>query len=65
MTFDSFVSSISSLAEKTGVSVDFSTDDDTGKHIARCSDGTTITGNSTSLKLTVRWGSGHTAMTTI
>ena len=40
-----------------------------GTHIARVSDGTQIIGNSTSRKISVRWGSGihggHTAMAVI
>lgn len=65
MSLDYFKSSVTALAERNGLSVDFSTDEDTGKHIAKCSDGTTIIGNPTSSKVTVKWGSGHTAMATI
>lgn len=65
MSLENFVSAVTALAKKNGLSVDFSTDEDTGKHIAKCSDGTTIIGNPTSMKVTVKWGSGHTAMATI
>lgn len=43
-------------------SVDISRDEDKGLYSARFSDGTVITGNPVSLKLTVRWASGHQAM---
>ena len=65
MSFDMFKSAVLRIAQSAGVSVDFSTNEDTGKHIAKCSDGTTIIGNPTSMKVTVKWGSGHTAMATI
>lgn len=44
-----------------GVSVRFNYDTDKGKFYANCSDGTTIIGNPSCLKVTVRWGSGHMA----
>lgn len=65
MTFDKFMSTVLRIAQRVGVSVDFSSDPDKGTHIARCSDGTVITGNPSSIQVTVMWGSGHTAMAVI
>ena len=39
--------------------VNFSHDDESGKHYARFSDGTTIIGNTIAKKVAVKWGSGH------
>ena len=62
MSFSSFVSHVLALIERAGggISVKFS-EEDNGKFIAYCSDGTQIIGNSTSLKLTARFGSDHQA----
>lgn len=64
MTFERFKAYINRLISKAGggITVRFNHTDD-GRHFANCSDGTTIIGNSRSLKLTVRYGSGHQAMT--
>lgn len=64
MTYDVFQNIVFNLVKKAGVkpeSVRFSTDTEKGKHYANC-DGVTIIGNSASLKMTVKWGSGHMAM---
>lgn len=45
--------------------VSFRHDDETGKHYANFSDGTTIIGNTIAKKVMVRWGSGHKAHATI
>lgn len=45
--------------------VEFSTDNENGKHCASCSDGTTIIGNRLCLKVAVRWGSGHQSISAI
>lgn len=63
MSFDAFRKRVTDIAERSGSRVSFSHED--GKHIARCSDGVTITGNVLCPVVTVRWGSGHTATTTI
>lgn len=47
----------------TGITARFFNRD--GKHIAKCSDGSTIIGNSTSYRVLVMWGSGHRAFATI
>jgi len=36
-----------------------------GRFYANCSDGTTIVGNSESVRIAVRFGSGHQAMATL
>lgn len=50
--------------QKTGeeIATVFDFDSDTGKMIAYCSDGTTILQNVGNNAVTVKWGSGHTAM---
>lgn len=65
MSFEVFQKSINDIIHKAGggISADFRTED--GKHTARLSDGTTITGNLSSLKVSVKWGSGHQAMATL
>lgn len=67
MSYESFKAKINALIKRSGqkVSVRFSTDEEKGKHYANCSDGTTIIGCPCSLKVTVKWGSGHTSMATI
>lgn len=67
MSFDRFQTKIGDLITRTdpGLSVDFQNDEEHGKYIARISDGTTIIGNPSGLKMTVRWGSGHSAMADI
>lgn len=67
MTYESFKAKVNALIKHTGqrISVRFSTDTEKGKHYANCSDGTTIIGCSAHLKVTVKWGSGHTAMATL
>lgn len=66
MTFERFKTHINGFIAKAGggITVRFNHTDD-GRHFANCSDGTVITGNSHSLKLTVRYGSGHQAMTEV
>lgn len=63
MPFIDFRNRVGAIAHKAGVSVVFFHED--GKHIARCSDGVTITGNTLSRNVSIRWGSGHSAMTEI
>ena len=62
MSYDSFTNRVSALLERVGgITAEITNDPDTGKFTAVCSDGTTITGNSRSLKISVRWASGHCA----
>lgn len=67
MSYEVFRRKVNALIAKAGggISVRFSTDTDKGKHYAYCSNGTTIIGNLSCLKVTVHWGSGHQAMATI
>ena len=67
MSYESFKAKVNTLIRRSGqnVSVRFSADNEKGKLYANLSDGTTITGCPCSLKITVKWGSGHTAMATI
>lgn len=67
MSFDSFKQRVTALIDRAGggISVRFNNDTEKGRFFANCSDGTTIIGHSSSLKITVRFGSGHQAMATI
>lgn len=67
MSYEVFRRKVNALIAKAGggISVRFSTDADKGKHYANCSDGTTIIGNESCLKVAVRWGSGHQSMAAI
>lgn len=55
MKFAAFQKGMQALATETKTSVTFQKDDEKGKYSAHFSDGTTITGNSASSALTVRW----------
>lgn len=63
MAYEVFCNRVRGLAREAGIVVMFSHED--GKHVARCSDGVTITGNTFSKSVSIRWGSGHFAMTEI
>lgn len=67
MSFDSFKQKVTALIHRAGgdIGVRFNNDTDKGRYFANCSDGTTIIGCPSSLKVTVRFGSGHQAMATI
>lgn len=66
MSYESFKNKVNALIARVGgLTVNFNEDPEKGKFFANCSDGTTIIGNSVNLKVTVRWGSGHTAYTAI
>lgn len=66
MSYEVFRRKVNALIRKVeGVSVKFYIDNENGKYYANCSDGTTIIGNSSSLKVSVRWGSGHIGMACI
>lgn len=61
MSFELFKARVNKLIENAGggISVDFSHDDDKGVHIARCSDGTTIIGNSQYPRVKVSYNRGN------
>ena len=65
--YELFQHRVSRLLKKAGggISAEFSADEEKGKYFARCSDGTTIIGRPSSLKVTVLFGSGHQAMAVI
>lgn len=67
MSYETFREKVEALIARAGgdINVRFSTDDDKGRHYARCSDGTTIIGSARNLSVTVRWGSGHQSMARI
>ena len=67
MKYEDFQKYVMSILKRSrsGLLVKFKTDEEKGKHYANFSDGTLIVGNLSSLKLTVKWGSGHTAMATV
>lgn len=66
MSYEVFKNKVTTLLSKVGgVTAEFSNDADNGRFFANCSDGTTLTGHAKSLKVTVKWGSGHTAMAAI
>ncbi len=63
MPFNVFQKKVRGLAKRTGSRVSFLHEN--GKHIARCSDGVTIIGNTSCQQVMVKWGSGHKALATI
>ena len=67
MSYEVFKRKVNALIQKAGgcINVSFSTDPDKGKYYANCSDGTTIIGAATCLKVAVRWGSGHQGVAAI
>ncbi len=67
MNFKDFQEGINKVINKSGenVKVTFYNDTDNGKYIAKCNNGVTFTGNATTLQVTVKWGSGHTATASI
>ena len=63
MSYKVFKNKVERLAKATGSKAKFHHED--GKHFAWCSDGVTIIGNVTCLRVLVKWGSGHSAMANI
>ena len=62
MSFSAFTSTVEGMAKRAGYhpgDVSFRHED--GKHIAQLPEGITITGNTISTRVAVRWGSGHSA----
>lgn len=67
MSYENFQQLIGSLVKKSGggISVDFRHTEE-GKYIALVSDGTIITGNPSSMRVTVLWGGrNHQSVATI
>lgn len=62
MKFDDFCMRIRRMVKRAGCKADVKFCHEDGKHIARFSDGVSIIGNTLSNRVSVRWGSGHTAM---
>jgi len=67
MSYEVFQHKVNALIARVGggIKVRFNNDTDKGRFFANCSDGTTIIGRPSTLKVTVRYGSGHQAMATI
>lgn len=67
MSYEIFQLKVNALIDRAGggIRVHYNNDMDKGVYFAKCSDGTTISGNALSLKVTVRYGSGHQAMAAI
>lgn len=67
MSYEVFRRKVNALIMRIdgGVIAVFSHNPEDGRHIAVCSDGTIITGNDISIKVTVSWGDGHTAVAAI
>lgn len=66
MSYEVFRRKVNALANRVGMrSVRFNNDTEKGKYFANFPDGTTIIGNSASLRVTVKFGSGHQAMAAI
>ena len=65
MSYKSFMARVSAYLTAAGEpaeSVIFSHDDEKGRHVALCPGGIRIIGNTTSTKITVKWGHGHQAI---
>lgn len=67
MSYEVFKRKVNALIARAGgnISVRFSTDNEKGKRYANCSDGTTIVGNNSCLRVSVHWGSGHHSIAAI
>lgn len=67
MSYDVFKRKVNALIRnaKLNTKVRFHNDTDKGKYIAYCGDDVQIIGTPCGLKVTVKWGSGHTAMASI
>lgn len=67
MSYEVFKRKVNALIVKAGGDIDvrFSTDSDKGRHCANCSDGTTIVGSDSCLRVSVKWGSGHRSLAEI
>lgn len=67
MSYEAFMAGVNALIRhsRQSILVRFSIDEDKRKYRAVCTDGTVISGCSSSLRVTVKRGDGHTSMTTI
>ena len=67
MSYEVFKTKVRAIVRKAGgrISVGFYNDREKGRYFANCSDGTTIIGNSSRLKVSVRWGNGHAGVAEI
>ena len=65
MAYNSFVSRVQSLIARAGGGIGVSFSVDNGRFVASCTDGTTIIGNPSCSRVSVRWGSGHEAIAEI
>ena len=67
MSYEVFKRKVNALINRAdaGIKVRFHHDAEHGRFFAKFSDGTTIIGNSSAMKVTVRFGSGHQAMAAI
>lgn len=67
MSYEVFRRKVNALVVRAGggITVRFHNDTEKGRFFANCSDGTTIIGNPASLKVSVRFGSGHQAVAAI
>lgn len=63
MSYEVFCKQVSDIVRRTGANAKFFKED--GKHVAHCTDGVTIIGNSECPNVLVKWGSGHMAIATI
>lgn len=66
MSYEAFKAMVNALISRKRLNIKprFYHDTENGKYYAYCND-VKITGNPASKKVTVNWGSGHTAMATI
>lgn len=65
MSYEVFQTRVKCLLSRVNMTALFTQDEYNGKYIAICDDGTQIIGNSVSMKVTVKFGSGHQAMAAI
>ena len=67
MSYGAFKAKVRAIVRKAGgrISVGFYNDIEKGRYFANCSDGTTIIGSASSLKVSIRWGNGHAGMAEI
>jgi hypothetical protein len=67
MSYEVFRRRVNALIVRSGggIVVSFTHDDETGRHIAICTNGVIFIANDVSLRVTVRWGSGHLAVASI
>ena len=64
MSYEVFQRKVNAFIAKAGgkISASYKHDAENGRFFANLSDGTTIIGRPSGLKLTVRWASGHQSM---